>query len=179
MISVNGKTMLGQSFCAEEGTPISRCAAYARLKLSEAVAALDRQANSIRELREACRAMTKAEASNARKKPANRGKWTPSEDARVIELRNGGLTCAQIGEEIDRCPDTVKLRIYWLNKWARDKGEPLPIALKFKQWTNPERETALAMSKDGRSVDQIAAALGRTVGGVKVELKRLRREERT
>lgn len=176
MISVNGKLVLGQNFCAEEGTPISRCMAFARRKLSEAVASLDRQADSIKELREASMAMTKAEASNASKKPAKSGRWTPAEEARVIDLRNRGFTCAQIGEVIGRCPDTIKLRCYWLNKWAKDKGEPLPIASKFKLWTDAERDVALAMSKDGRGVEQIAAALGRSVGALKVELSHLRRK---
>ncbi len=167
MIHVNGKLMLGQSYCMDDRTPIGSCVANAKRLLRAAMASIERQEQAMRRLSGVSRTQKAA--------PANQGKrWLPEHDAYLIRERNAGTPLSAIADHLGRTEHTVKVRTAVLSGNARKAGGKSPFVPKNRVWSEDEKATVADMMRDGKRAADIAAALGREAGSVESMMKRIR-----
>ena len=100
--------------------------------------------------------------------------WTPDLDARILSLRASGLTDVDIGRRVGRSGSAVMCRLSRLKEAGHHVG-PSP---KSRRVTEVEVDRVAVMTRDGRTPDDIAGALGKSTDLVRQRVTALRTEGR-
>jgi len=114
-------------------------------------------------------AWEKNEASREVPKGRAGKRWTDSEEEQLRRLHSKGAALCYIAAALDRSEDAVNYRMHIL-KLSRPRGC-------YHLWRTVELETMRSMRQEGKGADEIAAALGRSIGSVRAMLsaKRIRK----
>lgn len=94
--------------------------------------------------------------------------WTTEEDCRLIQLANAGSTLKEIAMTLGR---TITMVSYRLRLLEEEKPYPgMPELIQPKSWTARDDRKIASLWKQGRSEDEIADQMRRTVTAVKHRL---------
>ena len=83
--------------------------------------------------------------------------WTPEDDARLLELRRQGAGIAAIAEAMGRSRLAIKHR----SRRHIAAGTTEPQRRRAPAWTTREEQVLVARRRAGKSLEDIAAELGR------------------
>lgn len=101
-----------------------------------------------------------------RESGTQRRRWTPEEDAALLELSSAGETFAAIGERLGRSGGSVANRAKLLREGLKDpKGR--------RRWTPEDDAELLELARAGVPQVEIARRIGRRQGTVSTRLKAL------
>jgi DNA-binding CsgD family transcriptional regulator len=98
-------------------------------------------------------------------------RWTQEEIRIAVRMDAAGCTIRQIADVLGRTPHAVGYKLCMLEKAGKIARQQ-----SGKPWTATEIETAKRMDAEGKAMQEIAAALGRTPASVKDKLIRLSRQ---
>lgn len=99
--------------------------------------------------------------------------WSPADDRRAVDLRNGGATDAAIAADLGRTESAVQSRLSLL----RSRGEAM-MSLMRVSWSEDSIVAVIGMLDDGKTFAAIARALGINRETVRANVELLRAEGR-
>lgn len=91
--------------------------------------------------------------------------WAEDEDDELRRMAEDGITQRQMAEQLQRTPNSVRLRLQKLGLWT-----PKPAA---KPWSPAEEEMVAEMYKAGAPFEEMAATTGRSVTAIVTRLVRM------
>jgi len=105
--------------------------------------------------------------------PRNKGiyrLWTPEEEARLIRLRQQGLSARDVAKKLKRSPGAVQMRTTLLTREGRYTPTP-----RERVWTPEEEARLVKYLFEGLSYMDIGLRLGRTRNSIAGHKSRLRK----
>jgi hypothetical protein len=92
--------------------------------------------------------------------------WTEEETEELRQMAEGGVTRADMSQQLGRSPNAIKMKLQSLGLYV-----PKPAA---RPWTPADEDALVEMYREGASFAALAAAFGRTEGAIMSRLIRLR-----
>jgi hypothetical protein len=92
--------------------------------------------------------------------------WTEEETEELRQMAEGGVTRADMSQQLGRSPNAIKMKLQSLGLYV-----PKPAA---RPWTPADEDALVKMYREGVSFAALAAAFGRTEGAIMSRLIRLR-----
>ena len=92
--------------------------------------------------------------------------WTEEETEELRQMAEGGVTRADMSQQLGRSPNAIKMKLQSLGLYV-----PKPAA---RPWTPVDEDALVKMYREGVSFAALAAAFGRTEGAIMSRLIRLR-----